>query len=142
MSIPSTCLLCGPPGPTSVPCPHDLKFMGAAVNRTQAFWNEHAEWSQATFGKDSERGPLGALKHLERESREAQLALTAGLVDDTQEEIADCLFLTLDAARRSGLTLDQLLTVAFAKLAKNRLRVWKVPTKDDEPIEHVEGIHD
>ena len=33
------------------------------MNRMQKFWNEHAEWSQATFGTDAVRGPLGALRH-------------------------------------------------------------------------------
>lgn len=117
------------------------------VNQTQEFWNEHAEWSQATFGTDQERGPLGALKHLEKEAREAQgevavVELTKGYNNKLHEEIADCLFLTFDAARRAGMTLDTLLETAFAKLEKNRRRVWQKPTTGDEPIEHVRGIED
>jgi NTP pyrophosphatase (non-canonical NTP hydrolase) len=112
------------------------------INPTQEFWFRHSAWSQLTFGSDAERGPLGALKHLEREAREAQLAFNAGLSQDMQIEIADCLFLTFDAARRAGLSLDNLLDIAFAKLEKNQKRVWAKPTKLDEPIEHVRGIHD
>jgi hypothetical protein len=89
----------------------------------QQFWDEHSAWSQATFGTDQERGPMGALKHLEREAREAQLEVSAGLQDAVKVEIADCLFLTFDAARRAGMTLDSLLDTAFAKLDKNKTRV-------------------
>ena len=38
----------------------------------QQFWDQQAEWSRATFGSDTERGPLGPLKHLEKEAKEAQ----------------------------------------------------------------------
>jgi len=119
-------------------------------NTAQRFWNEHSEWSQRTFGTDQERVPLGALKHLEKEAKEAQeesAFLTAdGCAphhqDKLYEEIADCLFLTFDAARRAGMTLDSLLDTAFKKLEKNKTRVWAKPAKGDEPIEHVRGIND
>ena len=104
--------------------------------RVEKFWREHSEWSQATFGTDAERGPVGALKHLEKEAREAQAKPT------DLEEYADCLFLTFDAARRAGLTLDTLLNEAFAKLEKNKKRRWVKPANPDEPIEHERGFHD
>lgn len=104
--------------------------------RVQEFWNEHSAWSQKTFGTDAERGPIGALKHLEKEAREAQAKPT------DLEEYADCLFLTFDAARRAGISLDQLIDIAFAKLEKNRLRRWVKSDKPDEPTEHERGFHD
>jgi hypothetical protein len=95
------------------------------------FWRQQAEWSQATFGLDNERGPVGALKHLAKEVQEAQ-------ADPTDlEEYADCLFLLFDATRRAGFTYNQLLLKAFEKLDKNRLRKWPKPSTNDEPIEHV-----
>ena len=100
------------------------------------FWREHAAWSQETFGLDSDRGPIGALKHLAKEAVEAQANI------NDRSEFADCLFLTFDAARRSGMTIDDLMDECFAKLEKNRKRVWAKPTNSDEPIEHVRGIHD
>jgi hypothetical protein len=106
------------------------------ISRVQEFWNEHSAWSQATFGTDAERGPVGALKHLEKEAREAQAKPT------DLEEYADCLFLSFDAARRAGLTLDTLLDQAFAKLEKNKLRRWVRPADPDQPIEHERGFHD
>ena len=84
----------------------------------QQFWDQQAEWSRATFGSDTERGPLGPLKHLEKEAKEAQENAEwvqknpekfDGVKQNTVElrtEIADCLFLTFDAARRAGMTLD------------------------------------
>jgi len=118
-----------------------MKWEDIRVSRTQQFWNKHSEWSQATFGTDPERGPLGALKHLEKEAKEAQ-SKVGECHAKLQEEIADCLFLTFDAARRAGMTLDSLLDTAFAKLEKNKTRVWAKPATDDEPIEHVRGIND
>jgi NTP pyrophosphatase (non-canonical NTP hydrolase) len=124
-----------------------MKWEDIRVSRTQRFWNEHSEWSQRTFGTDQERGPLGALKHLEKEAREAQaelLKLCDQQGDPTalEMEITDCLFLTFDAARRAGMTLDSLLDTAFKKLEKNKTRVWAKPATDNEPIEHVRGIND
>ena len=115
-------------------------------NKAQKFWNEQSEWSQATFGTDTERGPLGALKHLEKEAKEAQREVEkiqriqsntdSSIADSLNTEIADCLFLTFDAARRAGMTLDSLLDTAFRKLEINKQRKWNKPTSD-EPVEHV-----
>ena len=105
--------------------------------KVERFWREHAAWSQETFGKDQERGPLGALKHLAKEAVEAQTEAAKGISGNEaklHEEIADCLFLTFDAARRSGMSLNGLVDIAFAKLEKNRKRVWQKPTSGDEPI--------
>lgn len=94
------------------------------------FWNAQAEWSQATFGTDEERGPIGALKHLAKEVQEA-------LEDPTDiYEYADLLFLVCDATRRAGFTLNDLVSTAKAKLIINKKRVWNKPI-DDEPAEHV-----
>lgn len=106
------------------------------MSRMDEFWKQHSAWSQSVFGTDAERGPVGALKHLEKEAREAQAK------PEDKEEYADCLFLTLDAARRAGMTLDELLDVAFSKLEKNKKRRWVTPANPDEPIEHERGFHD
>ena len=100
------------------------------MSRVHEFWDAQAEWSRATFGSDQERGPIGPLRHLEKEAREAQQS-----PDDLTEK-ADCLFLIFDATRRSGKTLDELLDAAFAKLAINKERAWQTPAAD-EAIEHV-----
>lgn len=97
------------------------------------FWDEQAEWSQATFGTDQERGPLGPLKHLEKEAREAIDELDPAR---RHVEIVDCLFLTVDAARRSGLTYDRFLQLANEKLAINKARRWGAKS-GDEPTEHI-----
>jgi hypothetical protein len=51
-------------------------------------------------------------------------------------EIADCLFLVFDAARRAGMTLDVLLNFCEKKLEINKARKWSKPTTD-EPVEHI-----
>jgi NTP pyrophosphatase (non-canonical NTP hydrolase) len=118
---------------------------------------DQAEWSQRTFGADAERGPLGALRHLEQEAREAQAAVRAvnecranGRADNplavgtsppwslsaVESELADCLLLVLDAARRAGLGPLALVRVARRKMETNRARAWPKPTPD-EPVGHV-----
>ena len=100
------------------------------ATKLDALVQDQSRWSQATFGTDQERGPLGALRHLEREAREAQEAPT------NQDEYADCFLLILDAARRAGMTPLQLVEAAQRKMAVNRSRTWPRPV-DDQPVEHV-----
>lgn len=107
---------------------------------------DQAAWSQATFGSDAERGPLGPLRHLEKEAREAQdeaekcTDLSEGWdVTKLQEELADCLLLVLDANRRAGLTPMQLVEAAQAKMQINKSRQWSKPV-GDQPIEHVRVV--
>lgn len=95
-----------------------------------ALAKDQAEWSQATFGSDQERGPLGALRHLEKEARETQAA------PDDVEEYADCFLLILDAARRAGISPSQLVAAGRRKMEINRQRTWPRPV-DDQPVEHV-----
>lgn len=98
--------------------------------RIQRFWDDQAEWSRATFGADHERDHIGPLKHLAKEAVEAQVR------PPDHVEIADCLFLVFDAARRSGMTLETLIAIAERKLLVNKARRWQRPT-DDNPVEHV-----
>jgi hypothetical protein len=91
---------------------------------------DQSEWSQATFGKDTGRGSIGALKHLEKEAREAQ----AAPLDRT--EYADCFLLILDASRRAGMTPLDLIREAAAKMVVNKGRKWG-PKVEGQPTEHV-----
>ncbi|HEY1186933.1 MAG TPA: dATP/dGTP pyrophosphohydrolase domain-containing protein [Gemmata sp.] len=102
---------------------------------------DQARWSQQTFGLDSERGPIGALKHLAKEVQEAEAAFIMNnhLLGDRgiiAEEFADCLLLLLDANRRAGLTPMQLIAAAQEKMTLNKAREWP-QTVGDVPTEHV-----
>lgn len=103
------------------------------LNKAKHFWDALTMWSNKTFGDEVSRGPIGPLKHLEKEAKEAYQEVD---YDKRSIEIADCLFLTFDAARRHGLTLEGLLEIAFLKLDKNKKRSWPKPSSD-EPVEHV-----
>lgn len=96
----------------------------------EAFWTAHAEWSTATFGTPTERGPVGPLKHLAKEVEEA-----IATPDDLME-YADLFLLTCDATRRAGFTCEQLMDAAWAKLAICRARKWP-KTAATEAVEHV-----
>jgi hypothetical protein len=97
----------------------------------EAFWRQQAAWSQATFGPDSERGPIGPLKHLAKEVAEV-------MQDPTDlMEFVDCLFLIFDSTRRAGFTFAELRAAAWKKLEINKARKWQAPPKGDEAIEHV-----
>ena len=88
---------------------------------------EHAEWSQATFGNV---GPVGPLKHLSKE------ALEAAEQPGDLSEWADMQFLLWDAQRRAGITDEQITQAMIEKLAVNKQREWPEP-KDGEPRLHI-----
>ncbi|HCI7550251.1 TPA: DUF550 domain-containing protein [Klebsiella pneumoniae] len=88
---------------------------------------EHAEWSQATFGNV---GSVGPLKHLSKEALE-----TAAEPGDLSEW-ADMQFLLWDAQRRAGITDEQITQAMIDKLAVNKQREWPEP-KDGEPRLHI-----
>jgi len=90
--------------------------------------NEHAKWSQATFGNV---GPVGPAKHLAKEA----LEVAANPTD--LSEYADCQMLLWDMQRRAGISDDDLADAIAVKLAINMSRTWPEP-KDGEPREHVE----
>ncbi len=96
-----------------------------------AFARAQSEWSQATFGTDLLRGPIGPLKHLAKEAAEAQENPTDVM------EFADCLFLTLDASRRAGFSSEALLRAAWEKLTINEAREWPKVTDANAAVEHV-----
>ncbi|MBS6907415.1 MAG: DUF550 domain-containing protein [Klebsiella sp.] len=88
---------------------------------------EHAEWSQATFGNV---GPVGPLKHLSKE------ALEAAAEPGDLSEWADMQFLMWDAQRRAGITDEKITRAMIDKLAVNKQRSWPEP-KDGEPRLHI-----
>ncbi|HFQ9659549.1 dATP/dGTP pyrophosphohydrolase domain-containing protein [Klebsiella pneumoniae] len=89
--------------------------------------NDHAEWSQSTFGNV---GPIGPLKHLSKE------ALEAAAEPGDLSEWADMQFLLWDAQRRAGITDEQITQAMIEKLAVNKQRKWPEP-KDGEPRLHI-----
>lgn len=117
--------------------------MSYPSDRYRDFWAYQGNWSQETFGKDSERGPLGPILHLQKEVLEVLEVLHPNVsCQDPIEhderlhmEIVDCFFLVTDAARRSGLQFDDFMDLCFKKLEINQNRKWSKPTSD-MPVEH------
>lgn len=105
----------------------ELAHMALAAMDREHVRNEHAEWSQATFGNV---GPIGPLKHLSKE------ALEAAAEPGDLSEWADMQFLLWDAQRRAGITDDQITQAMIEKLAVNKQREWPEP-KDGEPRLHL-----
>lgn len=130
-----------------------------------ALVEDHREWSDTTLGTPAERGPIGALKHLQKEAVEAEGAARtlkeqaaqpwwadsvesdsaianakenyiARLTSDFRSELADCLLLLLDANRRAGFSILEMVEAAQAKMIVNRTRTYPKPTSD-VPSEHV-----
>lgn len=92
--------------------------------------DSQSEWSQETFGLDSDRGPIGALKHLEKEAVECQNN------PSDKSEFADCFLLLVDASRRAGIGISELIEAAADKHEVNKKRIWPKPI-DDMPVEHI-----
>lgn len=101
-------------------------------------FDSQAEWSQKTFGSDFDRGPIGALKHLEKEAKEAYESYGSANYHEANyhEELADCFLLLIDATRRSGLGIQGLVSIARTKHDINKKRKWPKPTGDN-PVEHL-----
>lgn len=85
---------------------------------------DHARWSQATFGDDFDKGPIGPLKHLKEEVQE--------WIDNPKDrmEAADCFILLLDAYRRAGGNVYDLILAAEEKLEICKNRKWSPPDED------------
>lgn len=118
-----------------------MSFVLAAVdyydNLTDLL-SDLSEWSQATFGSDAERGPIGPLKHLALEAKEAQEAVGK---PELITELADCFLLLMDATRKAGKRPIELIRAAQAKMEVNRQRTWNKPVKD-EAVLHKEQTND
>ncbi|ENZ7887737.1 DUF550 domain-containing protein [Klebsiella pneumoniae] len=107
-------------------CRADIIRAQSASEREQ-IRQEHAEWSQSTFGNV---GSIGPLKHLSKE------ALEAAEKPGDLSEWADMQFLLWDAQRRAGITDEQITQAMIDKLAVNKRREWPEP-KDEEPRLHI-----
>ncbi len=97
-------------------------------------------WSQQTFGVDELRGPVGPLKHMAKEIPEVINAIMNG-TGTAPEEFADIFLLLLDAIRRYGMTVDDLVADSLVKMGVNVTRKWATPTSD-EPVEHDRSVPD
>lgn len=90
---------------------------------------EHADWSDATFGNV---GPVGPLEHLSKE------ALEAAANPNDLLEWADMQFLLWDAQRRAGITDQQITEAMEKKLPILKARKWP-KQKDGEPCFHIKA---
>ena|SRR5690349_691702 len=93
-------------------------------NRLIDYWDDFASFSDETYGAPDVVGPEGALRHMKEEADEA-IEHPKDLI-----EYADCFMLILDATRRAGYTLDQLLSAAETKLAICGKREWLPPDEN------------
>ncbi len=122
-----------------------LKRLGKIIIR-------HASWSMRTFGLDSERGPMGPLLHLRKETFEIEAELNdkacyngactqncgMGYCKNDEKlklEYVDAFFLLLDSYRRAGFTMEELADGMLEKLSINEQRTWVVGDVNS-PVEH------
>ena len=84
---------------------------------------DHAAWAAETFPKAT---ATGATIHATLELGEVIDELTAEPVNKEKlaTEIADTLFCLFDAARRSGIRIDDIVAAGRVKLEINKLRTW------------------
>lgn len=84
---------------------------------------DHAAWTAETFPKAT---AIGATLHAQREIGEVSYELTGEPVNKEKlaTEIADTLFCLFDAARRSGIRIDDIVAAGRVKLEINKLRTW------------------
>lgn len=82
---------------------------------------EAAHFSNKTFGDEFERGPEGPINHLKKEVDE----LLECPLD--RHEYADCFLLLVDAYRRAGGNIYDLLKAVEEKIKINKSREWGEP---------------
>jgi NTP pyrophosphatase (non-canonical NTP hydrolase) len=100
-------------------------------------WEENRRrWSHQTFGTPEERGPLGPLRHLQKEVVEVEKAITEDNSAATVEEIGDCIFLISDLLDVLGVPFTVFVNELERKLEVNQNRKWG-PKSKDSPVEHV-----
>lgn len=112
-----------------------IRGRGEKVDSLYPLFVDQRAWSRATFGPESFKGPRGPLDHLGKEANEAYYEADP---EKQKVEIIDCLILTLDAAWRAGMSYDQIVDTYYAKMKKNKARVWPDwrGTDPDKAIEH------
>jgi hypothetical protein len=88
------------------------------------------DWSQTQFGTPEAKGPVGPLRHMEKEVREA--------IENPSDasEYADILILWLDATWRAGFTMEQVIQAAHEKMKVNRERNWPKIIDPNAAVEH------
>ena len=86
-------------------------------------------WSDATFGEGDRY--LGILEKLKEEVQE--------LLDDpmNDDEMADCFIILLDAARKRGMYINDILAVCYDKLEVCKKRKWG-PVDKNGKCQHIE----
>lgn len=102
------------------------------------FFERQKEWATKTFGDASHRGPNGPLDHLAKEAMEA---IQETDPEKKKEEIADCLFVSFEAAWRHGMSYGDLAKYATKKLDKNKARKWP-PLSEQRAGKAVEHVRD
>jgi hypothetical protein len=85
---------------------------------------EQSNFSQKTFGADTVRGPIASLEHLREEVEEVIKS------PHDLEEYADCMLLIIDASRRAGFDISDVLKACREKQEKNKLREWVKSSND------------
>jgi hypothetical protein len=96
-------------------------------------WREQEAFSEATFPGIT---PLAVARHLRSEADELIASPTDRL------EWVDALLLSIDGARRAGMTCDELLALAFRKIEINRQRQWPAVVDVNESVEHIRNPED
>lgn len=82
---------------------------------------EASQWSDRTFGESYGRGPEACIAHLKKEILELEKEPLDRL------EYADCMLLLIDAYRRAGGNIDDLLLATREKLEICKKRKWGKP---------------
>jgi hypothetical protein len=94
---------------------------------------EIGRWSDHQFGSSDQDGDRAGILTLLRLKMELEELLGT---PNALEEWADVLMLYLDAARRRGITVQEVLSATWDKLEVNRKRKWGKPDADGV-VEHI-----
>jgi NTP pyrophosphatase (non-canonical NTP hydrolase) len=117
----------------------------ASLKNIQQFMDAHSEWANGVFGETPVTGPL---KHLVEELTSELLPELSGdpnqndRIEDpshfehVKEEFADCFILLFHAAKKYGLSAEEIFAAMQAKFEKNKKRKWG-PVDENGVSHHV-----
>jgi NTP pyrophosphatase (non-canonical NTP hydrolase) len=114
-------------------CDHRVNYRNSkTMEQIQKFMDEHLKWALKTFGATPMAAPLIHL--IDEVEKELIPELSSQPNDDrkydiahfehVREEFADCFILLFHAAKKYGLTADEILEAMRSKFEKNKKRKW------------------
>lgn len=107
---------------------------------TRQLFEEITKWQDETFPHSTEQSRIAHLKkevlELEKAVVQHQRRPNAVTIDDKKDEYTDCFFLLFGAAKKAGMSYEDICNAILRKFRVNEKRKWGKPDKNGV-VEHI-----